>query len=205
MGKFDLTGKCILITGASSGLGAHFAELASQAGAAVALAARRTDRINEQCEKINNRGGRAFAVHMDVCEGESIVKAVKQVEEEFLPVDVLVNNAGIAITKTFLETDEDDWNRLVDTNLIGLASVARVTAKYMKQREHGGVIINIGSTLGKRPGNMAAAYASTKAGVIHLSRGMSLELARYGIRVNTILPGVYPNRIGRAEGFTESY
>ncbi|MGI9293230.1 MAG: SDR family NAD(P)-dependent oxidoreductase [Pseudomonadales bacterium] len=178
-----------MITGASSGLGTHFATIAAAAGAAVALVSRRTDRLNALQETICRNGGRAYAVPMDVCEEVSIENALEAIEREFAPIDVLVNNAGIAVTKTFLDTDNNDWNRLVDTNLVGLACVARGAARRMISRGQAGAIINIGSILGVRPGNMAAAYAATKAGVIHLTRGMSLELARYNIRVNALLPG----------------
>ena len=186
---FDLKGKCVLITGASSGLGAHFAQVAAEAGASVALVARREDRLAVQVEKIQRRGGSATAMVMDVCDESSIGRALEHVERDFAPVDVLINNAGIAINKPFLDTDNRDWNRLIDTNVIGLADVARQTAQRMIQRKCGGTIINVGSILAIRPGNMAAAYAASKAAVVHLTRGMSLELARYGIRVNALLPG----------------
>ncbi len=186
---FDLKDKCIVVTGASSGLGVHFATLAAAAGAVVALAARRIDKLHELQDKICQDGGRAYSVQMDVCDEPSVEQALQAIENEFAPIDVLVNNAGIAINKSFLDTNNSDWQRLSDTNLIGLACVARHTALRMKTRDQGGAIINIGSILGVRPGNMAAAYAATKAGVIHLTRGMSLELARYNIRVNALLPG----------------
>lgn len=186
---FDLSGKCIVVTGASSGLGAHFAALAAASGASVALVARRTDRLEALQEKIRQDGGRAYSAQMDVCDETSVETALQAIESEFAPIDALVNNAGIAINKTFLDTDNNDWQRLTDTNLIGLACAARHTARRMKNRGQGGAIINIGSILGVRPGNMTAAYAATKAGVIHLTRGMALELARYNIRVNALLPG----------------
>ncbi len=191
----DIKDRCVLITGASSGLGAHFANLAANAGAQVVLAARRQERIEQHRDNIRQRGGKALAVVMDVCDETSITDALLKVDSDFAPVDVLVNNAGISITKTFLDTKDEDWRKLIDTNLIGLATVARHTATAMKARGQGGSIINVGSILGARPGNMAAAYATTKAGVIHLSRGMAVELARYGIRVNSLLPGFIPTEL----------
>lgn len=186
---FDLSGKCILITGASSGIGAHFAGVAAGAGASVALVARREDRLADQVDAIRRAGGQAFAVAMDVCDEASIEKALGTIEREFAPVDVLINNAGIAVTKTFLDTDNQDWNRLLDTNVIGLAAVARHVAQRMIEAGRGGSIVNIGSILGVRPGNMTVAYGASKAAVVHLTRGMSLELARADIRVNAVLPG----------------
>lgn len=195
MFALDIQGKCILITGASSGLGAHFAECMAASGGKVVLVARRTDNLETLRDTIIEQGGQAFAVAMDVCNQSNIQQAIAQIESEFAPVDVLVNNAGIALTKTFLDTNNEDWRCLLDTNLIGLANVARHVAQSMKDRGQGGSIINVGSILGVRPGNMAAAYATTKAGVIHLSRGMAIELARYNIRVNALLPGFIPTEL----------
>lgn len=186
---FDLTGKCVLITGASSGIGAHFAGVAARAGASVALVARREDRLADQVDRIRRAGGQAFAVAMDVCDERSIHSALEAIERDFSQIDVLINNAGVAVTKTFLDTDHQDWNHLLDTNVIGLAAVARQTAQRMIEAERGGSIVNIGSILGIRPGNMTAAYGASKAAVVHLTRGMSLELARFDIRVNAVLPG----------------
>lgn len=185
---FALTGKRILITGASSGLGAHFARLTSEHGARVALAARRQDRTAALQREIESAGGEAVVVTMDVRDESSTVSAIRTCETELGGIDVLINNAGIAITREFLNTDRDQWQDLVDTNLIGLASVARHVAKAMAASGRGGAIINVGSILGVRAGIMASAYAATKAGVIHLSRGMAIELARYDIRVNCLLP-----------------
>ena len=108
---------------------------------------------------------------------------------------MLVNNAGIALTKTFLETSNDEWRRVVDTNLVGAANVARHSAISMKSRAQGGAIINVGSILGVRAGNLTSAYSATKAGIIHLTRSMAVELARYDIRVNALLPGFIPTEL----------
>ena len=185
----DITDKCILVTGASSGLGAHFAELAALRGARVVLAARREERLASLASIIESAGGQVFSVRMDVCDESSIAQALECVEREFSPVDVLVNNAGVSVTRPFLETDNADWRYQLETNVIGLADVARQVARRMIAAERGGAILNIGSILGVRAGNMAAAYAASKAAVIHLNRGMAIELARHAIRVNALLPG----------------
>lgn len=189
---FNVKDKCIIITGASSGLGHHFAEVLAAAGAKLALVARRTDRLTVLRDSIISRGGQAFSVEMDVTDESSITTALKSIEANLSPADVLVNNAGIAINKTYLETKSEDWHRMVDTNLIGAANVARLVARSMKDNGNGGSIINIASILGIRPGNLAVAYGASKAGVVHLTKGMALELARYNIRVNAILPGFIP-------------
>lgn len=194
-GLFDVSDKCIIITGASSGLGRHFAEVLAAAGAKVALAARRTDRLTELMDAIISRGGQAIAVEMDVTDESSITTALKFIEANLSAPDVLVNNAGIAINKTYLETTTHDWHKMVDTNLIGVANVARLVAHSMKDHGNGGSIINIASILGIRPGNLAAAYGASKAAVVHLTKGMALEMARYNIRVNAILPGFIPTEL----------
>ncbi|MFK8019551.1 MAG: SDR family NAD(P)-dependent oxidoreductase [Pseudomonadales bacterium] len=186
---FSLDNKCVLVTGASSGLGEHFARLAAAAGASVALTARRVSRLDALVDEINGQGGRAFSAFMDVAEEGSVGAALEAIEREFQPIDVLANNAGIAFNKPFLETDRADWKNTLDTNVIGLADVARQTCARMVDGKRGGSIINVGSILGARPGNMVPAYGASKAAVIHLSRGMALELARHNIRVNALLPG----------------
>lgn len=186
---FQLDGKCVLVTGASSGLGEHFARIAAASGASVAVTARRLARLETLVEEINAAGGKAYAVRMDVEEEGSVAAALDAIEQEFEAVDVLVNNAGIAKNKPFLQTDRNDWQSIVNTNVIGLADVARKTCERMISAGRGGSIINIGSILGARPGNMVSAYGASKAAVIHLSKGMALELARYNIRVNALLPG----------------
>jgi len=186
---FSLDNKCVLVTGASSGLGEHFARLAAAAGASVALTARRVSRLEGLVEEINGQGGRAFSTFMDVSEEGSVGTALEAIEREFLPIDVLVNNAGVAINKPFLETGRDDWKNIIDTNVIGLADVARQACRLMIEAKRGGSVINVGSILGVRPGHMVAAYGASKAAVIHLSSGMAIELARHNIRVNALLPG----------------
>ena len=192
---FDVSNKCIMITGASSGLGQHFAELLASAGAHVALVARRTDKLTKIRDAIISRGGKAVVVGMDVTDERSISSALEFIETNLSPLDVLVNNAGIAINKTYLETTTDDWHGLVDTNLIGAANVARLVSRSMIDNDISGSIINVASILGVRPGNMAVAYGASKAAVVHLTKGMALELARYNIRVNTLLPGFIPTEL----------
>jgi 3-oxoacyl-[acyl-carrier protein] reductase len=181
--KFKLDGKCALITGASSGLGEHFAQVLARAGASVVLAARRMERLETLAARINESGGRAFSVRMDVTDENSIRRALDQVDADFVPPDILINNAGIAPTQPFLKTDYQIWRAVVDTNLIGAAA------------GRPGSIVNVASILGIRAMPFVSAYAATKAAVTHLTRAMSMELARYHIRVNTLLPGFYDTDI----------
>ncbi|MBK8907357.1 MAG: SDR family oxidoreductase [Rhodospirillales bacterium] len=191
-----LDGQCALITGASSGLGRHFAHLLARAGARVALAARRLDALDAVAADISAAGGEAIAVEMDVTDADSVRRGVLWAEKAFGPPRVLINNAGVALTKPALEVDEHDWDRVVDTNLKGAWLMARGAADRM--REHGGgVIVNIASILGLRVAAGVAPYAIAKAGVIHMTRVLALELARHGIRVNALAPGYIETDLNR--------
>ncbi len=187
----DVAGRVVLVTGASSGLGAHFARTLSGAGASVVLAARRVDRLTALCEELESSGGRVLPVRLDVTDPESIAAAIDEVGASFGVIDVLVNNAGVGLSSRFVETTVDQWNEVVGTNLLGVANVARAVVTSMIEAERPGSIINIASIMGLRTGPAASAYGSSKAAVIHLTRGMALELARHRIRVNAIVPGFF--------------
>lgn len=185
---FDLTGKTALVTGASQGLGAGFAVTLARAGAKVALAARQAGKLSDLQDRIAAEGGSAHAVTMDVTDAVSIRAAFDAAEEALGPVDVLVNNAGIAVTKPFLEMTEADWDAVLDTNLKGCFLAGQEAAKRMARRGTGS-IINIASVLGQQVIGHLSSYCASKAGLIHLTKAMGLELARVGVRVNAIAPG----------------
>ncbi|HLB80391.1 MAG TPA: SDR family NAD(P)-dependent oxidoreductase, partial [Dongiaceae bacterium] len=145
---FDLSGQAAIVTGASSGLGRRFAVTLARAGAKVALAARRTDRLAEVAREIEAFDGRAFPVALDVTDGTSVRDAVAAAETELGPIAILVNNAGTADTQAPLEQDEADWDRVFDTNLKGAWRMAQEVARHMVRLGHGGRIVNIGSILG---------------------------------------------------------
>ncbi|MBM3628819.1 MAG: glucose 1-dehydrogenase [Alphaproteobacteria bacterium] len=186
---FSLAGRAALVTGASSGLGAHFARLLAGEGAAVALAARRAERIDALAAELRGSGAAAIAVAMDVTDPASVQRAVEQAERGLGRLDILVNNAGITASSRFLETSEEEWSAVLDTDLTGLMRVGQETARRMAARGEGGAILNVASILGVRPAPQVAAYAAAKAASISLTQSMALELARHRIRVNALAPG----------------
>jgi NAD(P)-dependent dehydrogenase (short-subunit alcohol dehydrogenase family) len=191
---FDLSGKVALVTGASSGLGAHFAKCLGAAGASVVLAARRADRLQSLQAELEQKNVVAKAVDLDVQSSESVAAAL----EAAGPLDIIVNNAGISIVKPALEMPEKDWDAVVDTNLRGAWLVAQGSARRWVAEKRPGAIINIGSILGLRTIGQVAPYNASKAGLIHLTRTLAMEWARYRIRVNAICPGYIETEMNSA-------
>jgi 3-oxoacyl-[acyl-carrier protein] reductase len=199
---FDLSGRIALVTGASQGLGRRFAEILAEHGALVGLAARQLDKCLALQREIEQRGGRAASVALDVTAGPTAIEtALDQVEQALGPIDVLVNNAGVAVSKPFLEQSEADWDQVADTNLKGAFFVAQAVARRMAARDpkpaHGGSIINIASVLSLDVMGHLAPYAAAKGGLWQITRTMALELARHQIRVNALAPGYIETEINR--------
>ena len=199
---FDLSGQIALVTGASSGLGQHFALILAQAGADVVLAARRVEPCQQIAEQIQALGRRAIAVSMDVTQAASVDNAVQAAHTELGPITILCNNAGIAVTRAFLEQSEDEWDRVLDTNLKGAYLVGQSVARHMSEHGLGGSIINTASIAGFRVAKQLSAYVASKGGLIQLTRAMALELATYNIRVNALAPGYIETEIN--QGFFQT-
>lgn len=192
---FNLRGKSALVTGASSGLGWRFSHVLAQAGVRIVACARRTDRLEELVEEITGAGGEIHAVSMDVTKVGSVVAAFERAEILIGTPEIIVNNAGMAIASRVLEMKDEDWLDTMDTNLNGVYWCAREAGRRLKASGKSGSIINIASLLGKRVLPGVAAYATSKAAVIQLTKAMALELAKYNIRVNAICPGYIETEI----------
>ncbi|HZK91288.1 MAG TPA: SDR family oxidoreductase [Stellaceae bacterium] len=187
--SFSVAGEVALVTGASSGIGLHLAEVLALAGAKVALAARRSERLERACEAIRERGGTCLPVVCDITSQTSIAAALGAVETTFGRLSVLVNNAGVVVSKPFFEHTEEDWDHVVDTNLKGAWLMAREFAHHLVGKKRGGRIVNIASVLSFRTIARVPSYLAAKAGLLHLNGAMAMELARYDILVNAIAPG----------------
>ena len=196
--SFSLAGQVALVTGASSGIGRHLAELLAAAGAKVALAARRVDRLADLAREIAAEGGQSLPIACDVTQSESVSAAVSRAETELGPLSILVNNAGVVVSKPLFEHTEADWDYVVDTNLKGAWLTAREFAHHLVGLKRPGRIINISSVLGSRTIGRVPAYCAAKAGLTHLTHVLAMELARYGILVNALAPGYVETDFNRA-------
>ena len=194
---FNLTGCNALITGASSGLGRHFARVLARAGANVALAARRREALDALAGELDREGRWGVPIVMDVRDEESVTSGFGRAQEALGAIHIVVNNAGIAPVAAFPDQSGEEWSETVATNLHGAWLVAREAARCMTEAEVEGSIINIVSILAFRVTKGLSGYAAAKAGLVQLTRALSLELASRRIRVNAIAPGYILTEMNR--------
>jgi len=210
--EIDLSGRVALVTGASSGLGAQFARVLAKAGAGVALAGRRVERLKTLRAEIEAEGGDAHVVPMDVTDPDGIRSGIAHTETEMGTIDILVNNSGVATTQRLVETTPDDFDYVFDVNVRGAFFVAQEVGKRMIARAQGaapgtfigGRIVNIASMAGLRVLGRIGVYAMSKAAVIHMTRAMAFEWGRFGINVNAICPGYIDTELNHLQWETES-
>jgi NAD(P)-dependent dehydrogenase (short-subunit alcohol dehydrogenase family) len=196
-GDGSLAGRVALVTGASRGLGAAIAAALARAGAAVACAARALEAVKTTAADITAHGGTARAFALDVTRPPEIAHTVRDVEQALGPIDILVNNAGITLEKKTVDVTDDEWERVLSTNLGAMFRLARAVAPGMLERRRG-KIVNVGSMYGVIGVGCYAAYCASKAGVDGLTRSLATEWARHGIQVNCVAPGYMNTDIPRA-------
>ena len=186
---FSLKGRVALVTGASSGLGVQFAKALAENGAALALVARRADRLKSLKDEIESKGGKAVAIEADVTDRAAMTRAFDAAEKALGTVTILVNNAGIAHGGRAVELPPEEWRKVLSTNLDAVFFWAQEAARRMLAAKKQGAIVNIASVLGLAVAKGAVAYATAKAGVVQVTKALAVELAFKGVRVNAIAPG----------------
>jgi NAD(P)-dependent dehydrogenase (short-subunit alcohol dehydrogenase family) len=195
---FRLDGRHALVTGASSGLGRHFASVLAEAGALVTAGARREGPLALTVEAIAASGAQAHAVSLDVTDAASVEQAFATAEARFGPITIVINNAGVTVTRPALEMTANDWTSVVDTNLKGAWTVAQHAARRMIHHGVSGSVVNIASILGLRVAGGVATYAISKAGLVQMTKALALEWARHRIRVNALAPGYIETELNDA-------
>jgi NAD(P)-dependent dehydrogenase (short-subunit alcohol dehydrogenase family) len=197
MPSFSLDNQIAVVTGASSGLGAHFAKVLAEAGAKVALLARRSRVAEQVAAEIKAAGGTAAAFAADVTDHDSLQYALGGIRTELGTPDILINNAGAHAGESALDLTLADWDTNVDTNLKGAWLMTQQLARHWVEHTHPGVVVNIASILGIGVSRNVMPYAVSKAGLIQMTRALALEWARHGIRVNALAPGYFPTDLNR--------
>jgi NAD(P)-dependent dehydrogenase (short-subunit alcohol dehydrogenase family) len=202
--RFDLTGRVAIVTGGSKGLGSGMALALAEHGADVAIVSRNAQEGEVVAAQIREMGRRSIALAVDVQDVAGLNTMAETVKRELGRIDILINNAGVGVTKFALEVTEEDWDRVVDTNLKGVFFCAQAVAKVMKEQKYG-KIINIASVAGAKGSIAISSYCASKAGVVNLTRALAKEWARYNINVNAIGPGYIKTAINEKELSNEAF
>ena len=177
-----------LVTGAGGGIGRSIAQVMGREGAQVVAVSQTTLHVEETVQAVKNEGGQAIAVTADVRSRADIERTVTTALETFGRIDILVNNAGVNVCARFLELRDEDWDRIFEVNVKGVYLTSQVVLQHMIQRRQGS-IVNIASWVGRNALPLFVPYCASKSAVLALTRGLALEMAEYGVRVNAVLPG----------------
>lgn len=186
----NLSRKVAIVTGGSRGLGKGMALALAEAGADVVVASRTLSALKEVSQEIKDKGRSSLPIELDVWDLSSINRMVENAVKEFGKIDILVNNAGMNVRKPTIEVTEEDWNKIVNTNLKGTFFCAQAVGKVMIKQTKG-KIINIGSLTSKVAFPNMAVYAATRGGILQLTKSLAVEWAKYNINVNAIGPGYF--------------
>ncbi len=213
MNLFDLTGKVAVVTGASSGLGAQAALCYAEAGADVAILARRVEKLEEVKENILKTGRRVLAVECDVTDEESVKRAVNKVLEEFEHIDILLNNAGVAVRGGVDSLSVEDWDKSFNTNVKGMFLMSKYVVPGMIMQQYGKIVnvASVNAIIGDKSDMFIRhSYNASKAAVVGLTKGMACSYAKHGITVNAIGPGLFEtgmteNTLFKSEEFLNGY
>lgn len=193
----SLSGKIALVTGAAGGLGQSFCHALGQVGATVVLAGRTKKSLEETAHALDAAGIRAGVAVMDTCKPDSVESAFKTTQAQFGVIDIVIANAGTAVTKRSVDLSFDDWNHVLNVNLTGSWLVFQEAAKRLIQAEQTGSLIAVSSILGHRVASSVLPYTVSKAGLEQMVRALALEWARHGIRVNALAPGYIETDLNR--------
>lgn len=214
MNLFDFKNRVVIIAGASSGLGADSARAFAEHGADVVIMARRKEKLDTLAEEINAKGvGEAFAVQCDVSNEESVKNAVNMVKERYGKIDVLFNNAGVAMLGTVETLSDEDWDKAINVNLKGIIYMSKHVVPIMKEKNYGRIIntASVNAFLADKPMSLwRHSYNMTKAGVIGLTKGMAASYTQFGITTNAVCPGLFESEMTadtlfKAEQFMQMY
>lgn len=203
--SFQLEGKHAIVTGAGRGIGRALAIGLAEAGADVSLISRTESDLEQTASAIRQIGRQAIVIKTDVTKRDEIQKAIAETQSAFGGIDILVNNAGMNIRSKALEATDEEWQRIMDTNLKSAFMMSQETGKVMKNQEAGGRIINISSVAGHVALRTGVVYAATKAALIQMTKVLAMEWGQYGINVNSIGPWYFKTPLTEKLLADESY